>query len=379
MGGKRQLVRHPEVSLALMNLRLVLEALRRRWWIAVPILLLTAAGVLWITSDSNAEYEATAILLLAGPQVSGSDTTTETATEQAVEGDPGAILDRSAVIEIVVGDETRSTLTPNAELVDYTVTEVGGGVLRVEATSQSAEAVVDTANTVITEVGRVVQELDAADDSRTAEIRPLAEARVPRQREVVDEEGVAETVYFARASVQLEIVPAGSALQSPYTATAGTLRIIEEAASSPAVIEAIRAEVGDPRAQFELVYQLRDAAPIVHVVARASSREATMDTLQEVLTYLDEDLAERQALTGAGESTWVEFERLTMPESASVPAGRLRRPIVTVIALGIVAAASLAVLVDTLMGRGTPLRLTRQDGAHVETESAKETRRSRSS
>lgn len=351
-----------------MNLRSVYEALRRRWWVVAPILLLTAGGIIWVSSEANAEYEATAILLLAEPRVAGTDTGGE--PENGTVDEDGAILDPSVVIQIVEGDATRSNLGASASTIDYTVTEVGEGVLRVEATSSSPDSVVAVVNTVIGEVDRVVQELDAADENRSATTRVLARARVPRQRTTLNEDGEGETEYYASGSVQLDITDT-SGLQSPYTASAGTLRVLEEAASTPTVTESIREEVDDPRARFELDYQLRDAAPIVHVIATGSSPESTMGTLEAVLGYLDADLAERQALTGAEESTWVEFQRLAMPEEAQSPEGRLRRPIVTILVLGFLAAASLAVLVDALMSQERHLSTTPESETNELAENAR--------
>lgn len=362
-----------------MNLRSVFEALRRRWFVVVPILLITAGGVIWVSSESNAEYEATAILLLADPRVVGTDTGGLTDTETGAVDDGGAMLDTPVVIQVVEGDTTRSRLGLTADAVDYTVTEVGEGVLKVEATSPSQDSVVEAANTVIAEIDRVVQELDDADESRTADMRVLSEARVPRQRTILNEGGEGETEYYAAGSVQLDIAQDMSSLQSPYTASAGTLRVLEEAASASRVTESIREEVGDAQARFELVYQLRDAAPIVHVVATGSSPETTMDTLETVLGYLDADLAERQAVTGADESTWIEFQRLAMPEDAQTPEGRLRRPIVTIIALGVVAAASLAVLVDTLLSQRRQLSPTMENDRSETGEVAESAGRTRAS
>ena len=329
-----------------MNLMKIVDALVRRWWVALPIVLMTVGAVIWIASGSTAEYQARARLLLASPAIVGVD------TESPDQENERAILDPVVVREIAEGDATRAQIGVLGNDVDYSITDVGNGIFRIETVSSDEDSVLEVAPAVIEAVEGVVAELDAADADRTAEVQILSEPRFVRQRTVETDEGV-ETEYFARGSMALVISGTGASGvtgdPNPYSASVGTLRVLEELSSTEAVLAAVREEVGDSAAAFELQFDTRDAAPLVHVVATATTPETTMATLDSVLMFLDEDLQERQALTGANESTFVRLQRLSVPDEAEVPEGSLRRPIATIIVLGLVGAVSLAVLVDSLM------------------------------
>lgn len=316
-----------------------MSALIRRWWVVVPVLLLTMGGVVLVGISAGSQYQARATLLLAGPEIAPGD---------AADDGLGAILDTSVVIEMAEGDATRALLDPN--IVRHSVSEVGSGVLRIEAVGEPGAPVVPAGRTIIAEVERVVEELDAEDDERAAEVRVLSEPRSPRQRIIVEANGDTRTEVFSVGSIQLLIAgQAPSSVENPYNPSGGFLRIIDEDAAVPAVSESIREAVGDPEASFDLQYDSRDAAAIVHVVATATTAETTMATMNEALAFLDEDVARRQTLAGADESTWIVFQRIALPQEAEVLSSSLGRPIAAVVGLGVVAAASLAILVDSLL------------------------------
>jgi len=339
-----------------MRLSPIAAAMRRRWWVVAGVMLITVFGVIW-TVTTNARYEATAILLLASPAITGAesdqvpDEDDGSASDPAVADDQGdgTALHPAVVVEIAESDNTRESLGLAASDVDYTITATENGIIRVETVADVESRLVATATTLIREIERIVAELDTADPLRTAAPRVLSEPRFVRQRTVVEADGTSRTEFYAVGSVLVEIDETlAAAPLNPYIASDQTLRVIEEVASTTPVIEAIREEVGDEEAEFEIVFQQRDAAPIVHVVASAMTPESTMSTLDAALAFLDADLADRQARAGADESTWIFFQRLALPTEAVTPEGSLRRPIATIIVLGLIAATTLAVLVDSL-------------------------------
>ncbi len=74
-----------------MNLKNIFGALRRRWWAAGLVLGVTAAAVVWVVSSTADQYQATATLLLAGPEIVGlegqpaeDEATEDEATEDEV-------------------------------------------------------------------------------------------------------------------------------------------------------------------------------------------------------------------------------------------------------------------------------------------------------
>jgi hypothetical protein len=339
-----------------MKLNAIAEAMRRRWWAVAGVMLITVFGVAW-TVSANARYEATAILLLASPAITGAaDGIADEGDGSALDPDAGvedegdgSALDPAVVVEVAGGDITRESLGLAATNVDYSITASENGIIRVETFADSESPLVEAATTLMNEIERIVTELDTADTLRTAETRVLSEPRFVRQRTVVEVDGTSRTEFFAAGSVLLEIDETlATPPENPYVASDQTLRVIEEVASTDPVIEAIREAVGDREAAFEFVFQQRDAAPLVHVVASATTPEATISTLDAALTFLDADLADRQAQAGAAESTWISFQRLAIATEAQTPEGSLGRPVATIIVLGLIAATTLAVLIDSL-------------------------------
>lgn len=328
-----------------MNLKSIAAIVRERWWVVAAVVALTIIGLVWTISAST-RYEATAILLLAGPTIGGD------APAEPAEGESAVALDAAVVAEIAGGDTTRTSLGPSADGVNIEITASENGIIRVETVADTSGALVGVARSLMVEIERIVAELDEADPLRSAETRVLSEPRFVREREVVETDGTTRTESYAVGSVLLDIEePLASPTENPYTASDATLRVVEEVVSTDQVINSVREEVGDNEAGFEIVFQQRDAAPIAHVIASATTEESTMATLNAALAFLDGDLVARQERAGADESTWISFQRLALPTDAKVPEGSLRRPIATIIVLGLVASITLAVLVDGVATR----------------------------
>ena len=69
-----------------MRLSPIAAAMRRRWWVVAGVMLITVFGVIW-TVTTNARYEATAILLLASPAITGAE------SDQVPDEDDGSASD----------------------------------------------------------------------------------------------------------------------------------------------------------------------------------------------------------------------------------------------------------------------------------------------
>jgi len=376
-----------------MNLKNIFGALRRRWWAAGLVLGVTAAAVVWVVSNTADQYQATATLLLAGPEIMGlegqpaeDEATEEEATEDEVSqgGVNDVRLDPNVVVEIANGDSVRSRL--GIEGVEYSVISVGEGILRVEALSDSEEGVVETALAVIEEIERIAEDLEASDPVSTAEITILSQPQFVRERAIEpspdgedpgDQEDQVEYVAVGSVFLAVDEAPDEAPQGNPYTASDGTLRVIQEVASTDQAREAVLGGIEDETASFAMVMQPRDAVPFVYVEATAGSPEATMATLDAAVSFLDEALAQRQSITGADESTWLAFQRIAVDEEAELMAVRLGRPIATVLVLGVVAAVSLALLVDSLFYTRASAHLA--GSKSVSEEASVESERSRAS
>lgn len=369
-----------------MNLKNIFGALLRRWWIAGLVLVLTAAATIWIVSNTKDQFQATATLLLATPEIvgSGGPASEDPAPDEGAA--PSEVddvrLDPNVVVEIASGDSVRSRL--GIEGVEYSVTSMGDGILRVEAVSDSEVGVVETATAVIDEIARITDELEESDPARTGEISVLAQPQFARQRTIPatpsGDDLQDQVEFFAVGSVFLAITenPVQASQGNPYTASEGTLRVMQEVASTDAAREAVLDGIEDETASFEVAVQPRDAVPFMYIEATAGSPQSTIATLDAALAFLDEDLAQRQAITGAADSTWLALQRIAVSEEPELLAVSLGRPIAAVLVLGVVAAVTLALLVDSLFyTRASAQHLA--DSKPVSEEASVESERSRAS
>lgn len=325
-----------------MDLAELFKALKRRWLIAVPILAVSLVAAIVVVTSADSDFEATASLLLAGPELLGS-------ADQASHG--GIPLNASVVAEIVEGDETRAGLGVVDESTDYSVDLSGDGtIIQIEAFSATEEGVVPTAEAVIGSLVDTVAELSADLESEQVEridFRVLSVPTTVRERTVFDSTGEGRVEYYATGSVLLRIDDPEPVADNPYTASGGTIRVLQEVAAAPTTRREVLADIEG--ADFAVTTQSRDSAPIIYVTATGPEADSTLEALDAAMAFLDEELVQRQEVTGAPESDWLVFQRLYVPEEATELAGNVRRPLVAILGLGAVAAVSLSVLADALL------------------------------
>lgn len=334
-----------------MNLGDIARALYRRWIVSVPVLVLTAIAVVVVVSTADTTYEATATLLLAEPEIVGSS------DEDPDEPAQATPLSPTAIAEIAEGDRVRSRVIPEGSDADYSITPRDNRILRIEATSQDEAIVVTTANQVIDEIVDILGEMDSAESSTNLEGEILARPTRARQRLVAIGAGETAVEYYASGSVLVSIEQEAVVSQAnPYAASGGTLRVIEEVASTESVKESVLASVEG--ADYVIAFTPRDLAPIMRVTATAPQPETTLDALDAALGFLDDELAGRQEITGAEPATWLRWQRLDIPNEPEEVSPNLRRPVATIVVLGLVGAASLAVLAESVV-------TYRNKGAHA--------------
>lgn len=323
-----------------MDVFVVVQTVLRRWWVVLPTLALTAGAVALVLMRVEPEYEATASLLLAAPEL------TQVPGEEAAEGAPASA---AVIAEIVQGDEVRDRLAQGGASADYLVEVTGdGSILRVVATDASQSRVVPTVEAVLAAIDETVAErVGAQQDVRLDVLSRPSQARAAT---VPDADGGTSTVYEATGSVRLLGLGEDGAIgANPYVASGGTLRVLQEVAASPEARGAVLE--GERNASFNLHMENRDAAPILYVSAQGTDPDGVMRTLDRAVTYLNDVLLDRQQQVGAPESTWIRLEPLSMPAAVTQLSANVRRPVLMIAGLGMIAAVSLALLVDNLMLR----------------------------
>lgn len=313
----------------------------RRWYVMVPVLLVTAGLAYTIVSTAESEYETTGSFLMTDVAMAG----------QGAEG-ASVSLSPQIVAEIAQGDEVRQTVTEAGGAADYEV--VAGseaGLLRIQAVGSAEQSTALTVQLVIEQIDRLLaerQEAAGIPQGGRSSLEILSSPTTARQEVAETAEGEEVTGYVARGAVRM--TGAGSQGTNPYAASyTGTIRVLEEIMASPQVRAEIVAAGGRPT--YEVAMRQRDTAPIIYVVGRSTSPQASMETFSVVLDRLRTELRERQELAGAPASAMLVLEPLSVPTTPMLIGGELRRPLIVVVGLGLLAAVSLAVLVEGLATR----------------------------
>jgi hypothetical protein len=335
----------------------VIEIVRtvfRRWYVMVPVLLLTAGLAYTVVATAESQYETTGSFLLTQASLVGGD--------QGGGGTTQVSVSPAVIAEVVQGDEVRARVRDQGGSADYDIETGDEGLLRVTAAGATEDATVRTAQLVVEQVAQVLAERqDAAEipEQRRITSEVLSTAAFARQQVTgvgTEEESVR---YVARGSVRL--VGPGDQGANPYAAsTGGTIRVLEEVLASPQVRRELR-DAGAP-GEYEVGARPRDTAPIVYVVGRATSPDGSMQAFSMAVDRLRAELRDRQEAAGAASATMLTFEPLSIPTGAALVGGELRRPLIVIVGLGLVAAVSLAILVEGLASRARSRRSRRAKG-----------------
>jgi len=344
-----------------MDVAEIAKAVQRRWQVAASVLLVTLVATIVVMVSAASQHQAVASLLLVAPEIVGS-------SSDDSETDTPSILTPGVVAEVVEGDEIRQGLDVPGGPADYEVIVTQDGtILRVEATAETEARVVPTAAAVVEAIERTVAEFveqTGSEGDSAVILEVLSRPSLARQRTVIDESGQSRVEFVANGSVLLltgELVRPEKG--NPFSPSEGTLRVLQEVASSPSTRASVLS--GKEGADYFVELDTREGAAILRVTATASTMDGTLDVLHAAIAALDGDLAERQALTGAPEASWLRLQRLYVPELATDVSGTLTRPLVTIIGLGLLAAVSLAVLADSILLARSKKRDGEEDEAGV--------------
>ncbi|WP_394621085.1 hypothetical protein JNUCC0626_18925 [Lentzea sp. JNUCC 0626] len=123
------------------------RVLRRRWYIAVPAVLLTGILALYVYVTVPTRYESTGVLVLTSP-AAGGRVTPNTKPEDVVRGNPllqfdGSLTTTAQILTQILGDpKTAEELAGKGSTSVYTANTgpVGGPLLFVTTESDSAES-----------------------------------------------------------------------------------------------------------------------------------------------------------------------------------------------------------------------------------------------
>lgn len=311
----------------------------RRWFVIIPVLLLTGAGAVVIAERTQPEYSASASFLLVAAPI------------QATSSMPPAVTGQ---ILADVLSSNRSTAGLSGRTAYNGEADLTGSYLHVEVSGPSASVVEADLNVLLE---RAPEELAALQED--AGIQPglrsalsvLGEASSPEERTEIGPDGASRNEFTASAFLLVEpprgVTPEGGRAL-PFPPSLFTVRVLSEAMSSPQVVREVR---GSHKAAYAVSGIPRDSAPVLNVEVRGALPDDVLSLLETVSTALREQLAEIQAGAGVAPENQTALSPLRVPTQAELLSTHVMRPVATVLALGAAVAVAMALLLDSLLTR----------------------------
>lgn len=332
--------------------------LLRRWYVLLPVLVITAVALSVVYLQSTPVYSSTGSLLFADPSM-------QSLAEREGEGTSAGAVASPAIIAAVVQDaEIQERVLDAGGSSEYNVTAADGGVMQVNARANSGGAAVQTVELLLQEVGNQIalrqDEAGIPEDERFS-VEILSTPSTAIEVDAGDEEE--EATFQAVGSLR---VIGDLGRENPYANSMFAYSVLREISASPAEQQAIL-EAG-LEGSFELTM---DEAPIARITASSPDPEQVEEVYATAVERLSGQLEDRQDRIGipAGERTRI--QELTPPGPVEVEADGLLRPLVTVAGLGLVSALALALLVDNVMtsvGRRRSAPPEAEEGQPVEAD-----------
>lgn len=309
-----------------MDLLSIIGILLRRWFVVVPVLVLTVLAAWHVHSRVPPQYEASGWVLLETPNLDATD-------------------DAMPELDIVaMGDDLAADpdgLPTGTRFVVQAGETPGRYVVSVAA--DSADAAETTATRVVDHISdrvRQIQEEAAVEEESRLHVRLVTPSIVPTPE--------ADGSFSAQAA--MEVRNPAMAIENPYGANAGTGRILEVAANGDSGMQNFLRRV-DGNVGYAVSQASRDSAALLQVATFGSDRESVLGAFEVVRDILDEDLGARQERAGVPESQRITVETFDPPLRVEDVGPPVDRATAAVLLLGGLAALGLGIAADSLLGR----------------------------
>lgn len=309
-----------------MDVLTIIQSVLHRWYVAVPVLIVSAAVALQIHSSLPPQFEAQGQVLLTDPDFDPT-------------GLPRAIVDLPEVAGLLTtGVVQREVVADGASLQ-----AVGGPAeLAITIRADSAPAAQATLEAASTWLGETISERQTEAGIDPAEQLRL---RLIDERETeLTEEGAARLT----ASFGLEDPTAGA--PNPFGASNTTGRILIVAVQSDLGRQRVAGRTG-AGVDFSVDQDVRDAAPILTITTLGSEPQAVLEAFQDVTEVLAMELAEREARAEVPQTRRTSIEVLADPRSVEDVSPPLDRSVAAILGLGGLLALVLALAVESFATR----------------------------
>jgi hypothetical protein len=316
-----------------MDLVELLKVLVRQWWVAFPILVLAATVALLVEREAPDLYAASGSVVISEASVDPSQNPT--------------LLTRPPLVarELRLSDEFETAALAD-ETAELTVEVIDPDGLEIEVTGAPETQM---------------------EESATA----LADWAAERVAETQEEAGVPEAERINAELQRVDLVPTGGATETEQTFTAtatvlfddpmadvtnplaadlSTARLLQVSAMSDAGRQAVFART-DGQVDYEVSQDSNDRAPILEIATYASSESRAVSTFGDVVDVLAEDFDARQDSAGVRTAERLSLDVLAAPQRARDVSPPVSRPVVVVLALGVLSALLAAVLFENVRSR----------------------------
>ncbi len=324
-----------------MDILTVLRTILRRWLVVVPIVVITFVAAFVVGTGTEPEYgmEGTAVLVSA----SGAPAAPRDASSFAAVSGP-------VFAETLRSSEARMRLAEAGATVPYAIeVDPATSILRVRADSPDAGANVQTVEIVLDSLARELELLE-----ETAEIPDSGRATVRKLSEPSVQPGGAPAAVGSAF-----LVPKGPEGPNPYPPSGYTARLLTERILGAEAQQRVLQRVGAV-ATFSVTQNQRDDAPIIYLTSGGTDADEVERVFTAAREVVEELLDEQQAAAGVEVGRRTRLVPLNTPAGAVQTSGSVVKSVVTVVGLGLIAAATAAIVVESLATSATARR--RADG-----------------
>lgn len=312
-----------------MDILTVLRTIVRRWLVVVPIIIITAAMAFSVGSGIKPEYGMSGTVLLA------SESGLAPATSDSV-----AVVTGPVLAEVLRSAAVGKRMADAGAAVPYAVeVDPATSILRVTAAGREGPANIRTVEVVLDSLD---EELALLEQTAGVPDRNRASVRLLSRPTGQPGAGVPS------ASGSAFLVSTGIGRPNQYPANDYTARIVTELM----LADESRRKVGDRAggvANFTLTAQQRDAAPILSISVRGLDPRRTEATFEAVVGTAGDLLDSRQAAAGVDEKSRTRLLPLNIPARATRTSGTVVKSVATVVGLGLIAAATAAILTESFV------------------------------
>lgn len=311
-----------------MDILTIVQAVIRRWYLTLPIILMGLGGAYFLDSSIPPEYEANGQVLLANPELDPT-------------GLPSALVDVDDVVARI-----------NAGLIDDEV-DATSGMLRATSSDPSTlqltvlgddqEAVERVARNVVEWYGGEVDTVQSR-----AGIPEDERLRLDSSSIGIGAEETEGGDFEVRTAIALRDPTAGSS--NPFGASNTTIRILTVAVQSDSGRQVVNSRTADG-VGFELDQSSRDSAPILRITTYGSDPEGVIAAFDEVLEVFASELEARQDRAEVPTTRRTRLEVLAAPTRVSDVSPPLDRSVAAIIGVAGIIAVALAIAVESIASR----------------------------